>query len=346
MDGRTWTDPTRNKYRLRLGLALLDVGAVRYQQERYVRQARIANPGTVRIGQLDTIRIDSPDDLAPTLQRLVGLTEQSRRFTSGLPTTFRLSADYRIVNHIFAGLLWTQSLRPETSVGQRTVSSLALTPRVEFGYAEIALPIVLANRYRQLQLGAMLRMGSLLVGSDNLGGLFGLTTTTGADLYLGLGFTLNKKRIKDRDKDQVSNKLDKCPKLKGPWECQGCPDQDGDGVRDTEDACPTEAGPAGNKGCPVLEQLTAPADSLHLLPADSLHLLPTSPAPDSLASPTESLAPPTDSTTSPTGQPATVAPVPPASEPAPAPTAPPAQQPPAQQTPAQQPPVPTGGRKP
>ncbi|MBC6609665.1 thrombospondin type 3 repeat-containing protein [Hymenobacter sp. BT507] len=251
MDGRTWENATRNKYRLRLGLALTDIGAIRYNNAQYVRQARVANSQTLQLGQLDTIQIRNADDIAPTLDRLIGLSEQSQRFTTYLPTTLRLSADYRLLNHLYTGLQWTQSLLPDRTIGHRSISSLVLTPRLEFSRVEVAVPVLLTNRYRSLQLGAMVRLGPLLIGSDNLGGLLGQTAVTGADLYVGLGFALHKKRLKDRDKDGVSNKLDKCPKVKGTWALQGCPDQDGDGIADAADACPTEAGPNENKGCPL-----------------------------------------------------------------------------------------------
>ncbi|WP_143080065.1 DUF5723 family protein [Hymenobacter arizonensis] len=222
MDGKDWTDPSRNKYRMRVGLALTDVGAIRYGNDQYVRQARIANNGVVKINT-DDVDIDDVNDISPTFDRLIGLSEQTTRFTSYLPTTLRLTGDYRLVNHIFAGLMWTQNLLPANTIGQRSLSSLALTPRIEFARAEIATPIMLANNYRKLQLGAMVRLGPLIVGSDNLGGLMGLTTTTGADLYFGLSLAIQKKRHKDKDNDQVSNKLDKCPKVKGSWEYKGCP---------------------------------------------------------------------------------------------------------------------------
>jgi hypothetical protein len=223
MDGTTLLDDSRNKYRLRLGLALTDLGAVRYQSERHVRQAALANDRVVQLGQLDTISFTNLNTLTPTIERLVGLREQSSQFTSYLPATLRLTADYRLLNHLYAGLLWTQNLLPTRTVGSRSVSSLALTPRVEFSHLEVAVPVILANNYRKLQVGAMLRLGPVIVGSDNLSGLVGLTSTTGADVYFGMGLALHRPRRKDHDGDLVSNKYDKCPREKGTWASKGCP---------------------------------------------------------------------------------------------------------------------------
>ena len=56
----------------------------------------------------------------------------------------------------------------------------------------------------------------------------------------------------DTDGDGITDKSDKCPKVKGPKENNGCPwpDTDGDGVLDKDDRCPDVKGPASNRGCP------------------------------------------------------------------------------------------------
>ncbi len=89
------------------------------------------------------------------------------------------------------------------------------------------------------------------------------------------------KSLKDKDKDGVPDKLDKCPKTQpwqlpvndegcpkdsdldsipdymdscaskfGPRKFNGCPDKDNDGIIDVKDRCPDNAGPVENNGCP------------------------------------------------------------------------------------------------
>ena len=54
----------------------------------------------------------------------------------------------------------------------------------------------------------------------------------------------------DKDGDGVPDYQDKCPDVKGVAALQGCPDRDGDGVTDAEDKCPDVAGLAILQGCP------------------------------------------------------------------------------------------------
>ncbi len=54
----------------------------------------------------------------------------------------------------------------------------------------------------------------------------------------------------DKDGDGVPDYQDKCPDVKGVVALQGCPDKDGDGITDAEDKCPDVAGVAALQGCP------------------------------------------------------------------------------------------------
>ncbi len=74
-----------------------------------------------------------------------------------------------------------------------------------------------------------------------------------SDAYLqhSVGIVFNLGRKKDRDKDGISDRRDKCPDLFGVRANNGCPpDGDGDGVYDADDRCPDQSGSVALKGCP------------------------------------------------------------------------------------------------
>ena len=68
-----------------------------------------------------------------------------------------------------------------------------------------------------------------------------------AAIYIGIG-------DRDRDGDGIINRKDKCPKIPGLSEFNGCPDNDGDGIPDLEDKCPNEPGVKLNNGCPEKDE--------------------------------------------------------------------------------------------
>lgn len=277
MDSVQVGDPARNKYRLKVGLALTDVGAIQYNNPQYVRNSSVAGAGSLQWGSLDTIRYRNLAAVDNLMQRTLGLNSKTTTFDSFLPAALRMTADYRLREHVYLSTTWTQNILRQQVVGSRTISSLALTPRIEWKQAELAVPVIWNNGYRNFQVGAMLRLGPLVLGSDNLGSLFGASVINGYDVYASIGWGIGRKRIKDTDRDGVSDKVDKCPGEKGVWEFRGCADRDGDhvpdagdhcpevpglamfhgcpdtdedGIQDSEDQCPTEAGPPETQGCP------------------------------------------------------------------------------------------------
>ncbi len=54
----------------------------------------------------------------------------------------------------------------------------------------------------------------------------------------------------DKDNDGIADIDDSCPDVFGKGEFKGCPDTDGDGIPDKDDVCPTVAGKPELKGCP------------------------------------------------------------------------------------------------
>jgi OmpA-OmpF porin, OOP family len=55
---------------------------------------------------------------------------------------------------------------------------------------------------------------------------------------------------RDSDLDTIPDYADSCPYQFGPRKFNGCPDKDNDGIQDKDDKCPDKAGPAEFNGCP------------------------------------------------------------------------------------------------
>lgn len=114
------------------------------------------------------------------------------------------------------------------------------------------------NGHVQLPFGAGLNFRISKYAFINVQGEYRKATNDLRDnVQVGAGFVylLHKSDPKpveapDRDKDGVTDALDKCPDKAGPAAALGCPDADFDGIGDNEDECPYDAGPIDTKGCP------------------------------------------------------------------------------------------------
>ncbi|MDO1512042.1 DUF5723 family protein [Maribacter confluentis] len=244
-DGKTSVMKNKNKYKLKLGLSLTDIGAVKYKGG-LIDNYNINNT----ITQEDYDNIEDSEDL----QNLYTFVQSNADINAKLPTALHLNVDWNIKNHFYLNLNTDLTLRSSGENTMRTVNLVSLTPRFESKWFSFYVPIS-GYQYSGLQIGAGLRAGPLYLGSGSIISTFTRSEIKGADVYAGLKIPVYYGQPKDSDGDGIPNKEDGCPKKAGPIENNGCPwgDTDGDSVLDNEDQCPDEAGPVENNGCPWVD---------------------------------------------------------------------------------------------
>jgi len=112
--------------------------------------------------------------------------------------------------------------------------------------------------------------------TNKLGDYSSVTNTVSSSAYQSYGLNLGLRWFlhppKDKDKDGLPDKWDRCPTDSGLWKFQGCPDMDGDGIPDIDDSCPKVPGLAKFHGCPDTDGDGIP---------DNLDACPTQPGPAS-----------------------------------------------------------------
>ncbi len=244
-DGETKIVKDKNKYKLKLGLSLTDIGAVNYKNG-LIDSYNINNT----ITQEDYDNIEDSGDL----ENLYTFTESVEDIKGNLPTALHFNADWNIHNHFYLNLNTDFSLRSSGRNIIRTANVFSLTPRYETKWFSFYLPVS-SYQYSGLQIGAGMRAGPFYLGSGSLISTFTRSQIRGADVYAGVKIPVYYGRPKDSDGDGIPNKEDGCPKDFGPVENNGCPwgDTDGDSVLDNEDKCIDEAGPLENGGCPWID---------------------------------------------------------------------------------------------
>lgn len=263
MDGKTHEDKEKNKYILKIGASLIDFGKIKFDDE----WAGVYNINKATIGYCDTCNtlagnaqdydwyhdeFKSNVDFDTTYSTLFyGDPNKSRvgnEFSMTLPSAFSIQVDYNVYKKFYANATIIQAVKHGENQVVRA-NMLSFTPRYETDWFEVAVPVSYFNN-RDTRVGLAFRLGTLIVGSDKVGALFGLSDMGGMDIYAGLKFGLFNTRPNDKDHDKVSDKRDKCPDVAGLWKFEGCPDRDGDDVTDAQDACPDEKGVIALQGCP------------------------------------------------------------------------------------------------
>lgn len=182
-----------NKYKFRFGIALLDVGAIKYERDQQRSGGyELAIEGAERfyLDELEGVEIDSlkaffdghPTFFTPTAANGNG------DYKVGLPTTLRLDADYHFSGGFYLNLAGQISLsntekKPYTS---QYYSGFTVTPRFEGRAFGLYVPAGY-NGLTGFNAGVSLRMGPLFIGSGSaLTALLGESKQ--ADVHIGLRF--------------------------------------------------------------------------------------------------------------------------------------------------------------
>jgi outer membrane protein OmpA-like peptidoglycan-associated protein len=249
MDGREGLlRPDVDKYLLRVGISLLDLGKINYLKGFYSQDFT----ADVRNWDLSTVEINSVEALNDTLRNRFNFSDLKKEtFATRMPTALSIQIDYNVAERFYINFSPFIALRKGTSVVTKAhyFTTFSLTPRYDHKWFGAALPIQ-ADEFGRLRAGLALRLGPIWVGSNSFITNSLASKTYNTDAYFMLKIPVFRHIPRDSDKDAVSNKEDLCPKIPGIWAMKGCPDSDSDGITDDMDECPSLPGPAELKGCP------------------------------------------------------------------------------------------------
>ncbi len=255
------TDRFVNKYKVKFGLAVMDIGQIRYSKSSNVATGYTLNiPDGQRfpIGQFNNKSVkdfngifqDNPQFFTPDA---VG----SNSYKVSLPTNIQADLDYIIVGGLRSS--FAVNLAAQIRAGGNSGfdlyynNSYSLVPRYENPKFSLMVPLNY-NPLTHFNAGVAVRLGPLYFGSGSvLSALFG--NSKQADLHVGLhvGIPYKKKLKIDTDKDGIYDGADSCKYVAGLPRYNGCPipDSDGDGVNDELDSCVHVPGLARYGGCPI-----------------------------------------------------------------------------------------------
>lgn len=257
MDGETgiWARH-KNKYKMRIGASILDIGGMRFQKGGLSRNfsARSTNPFDLTVFQSAT-NLYEFDQVIDSLinnpgQDWIADQDTASTFYMRTPSAFSLQFDYHIWKGFYVNATSMINLiGKKTDTKVKVPNQFSITPSFDIAGIGLHLPISY-NKYSGLRAGIATRLGPLTVGITDYRTLLARGKVKGVEVFAGLRIPVLYGEVKDDDKDKVSNKMDECREVPGIWAFKGCPDSDGDGIPDSMDDCAQEPGLPEFKGCP------------------------------------------------------------------------------------------------
>lgn len=178
-------------YLYRIGLAVLDVGRIRFRENAasYAIDNRSSYWFDVNdmefqsVGQfLDTVSYQFYGDYTSAYR--------GNEVKVWLPSAISMQFDYHYLGPWYFNASFIYGFRLSESSIKRP-AQLSITPRYELGWFEASLPVTLYDWYLP-RIGLALRFYGLTVGTEKLGQFFGISNFTGMDLYFNLKIPLDK----------------------------------------------------------------------------------------------------------------------------------------------------------
>ena len=192
--GKRKLDPSKNKYEFKIGISILDIGGINYNNPYYVSNWEV-DLNNKQFNSTDVSMVKGLDDTFNRINKTVGLSDDKNlhNFTTGLPTALQINLDYHLKDKFYVNSLWVQGLRGNPSISMKVPSSLSITPRWEGKWIEVAMPFALLDNYNTFTFGLATRLGPLFFGTDNLGSFLNISHPKGTDLYVGLSIPIFNK---------------------------------------------------------------------------------------------------------------------------------------------------------
>ncbi len=184
-------------YKLKVGIALLDIGDVTYNNsnKNYIIDGTIP----VEMSLIDPEFIAATAEGSDALlnytidyaRKSGALKESSVKTTVSLPSSLQIQADYKVWKNIFVGMLWQQRVQLQGENTWLKNSSMVLVPRFEHKWFELSMPISSFHNYKEFGLGSFIRIHSLYFGTDNILSAFRISKYSGINLYMGISTNIN-----------------------------------------------------------------------------------------------------------------------------------------------------------
>lgn len=196
--------PPYVNYRYRLGISLLDIGAMRIQEN--TRSVAFQNlnlvwpdPDLADYPNLDALLLD----LRQNISSGEIISTQGQDFWLFLPMAASIQFDYNLGNNFFGYMFLVQDL-PLVRHRVARSSQLGIVPRYETRWFAVALPLTL-HQYQKPRLGFSVRLAFLTIGTEQPGGMFHVNDADGLDFYFSLAWGIKNCQFLKRSSNPCLN---------------------------------------------------------------------------------------------------------------------------------------------
>jgi hypothetical protein len=187
------TSKGANKYKLKVGVALLDLGSIKYEKDMQrsgIYDIDITGSERLSFNELDNFDFDKYNDFFKAKPQFFTAANSNAETTYkvSLPTTLRLDVDYHVKKGFYVSGAGSFSMIGKSAKPYNSAfySNFIVTPRIEGKILGVYLPVSY-NELTKFNAGISLRVGPLFFGSGSvISALVGESKQ--ADFHIGVRF--------------------------------------------------------------------------------------------------------------------------------------------------------------
>lgn len=185
-----------SRYTYSIAASITDIGAITYYAD--TGSGSYALQANNRV--IDSFDVQEGETIASFVNRLIEdslleRTDDSRKFRVGLPTAFRLQADYNVTSSLNIAVNIMLNLRGNTRNIYKTAYTNYFNITPTFGQRKLkfSIPFTFVG-YQTVVLGAIIQTGPFYIGTNSLFSTLLSKNLKNADAFMGLTFKLHKDR--------------------------------------------------------------------------------------------------------------------------------------------------------
>lgn len=179
-----------NKYKLKVGLSVVDLGVVNFERGTYG-----ANFDDVAVNwDLNTFEANGVPEFGQLMKDSFNMTEDREPYNIRLPTSLSLQADYNILMDLYVNFTAYIAFSPrDAPLKLHALNSWSVTPRWENKWYDVGLPLVF-DGYGNFGAGIAFRGGPLYLGSTNIWNYVLASQVKGLNFYGGIKIPIMRKK--------------------------------------------------------------------------------------------------------------------------------------------------------
>lgn len=180
----------RNKYKLKVGLALLDIGRINFKRDQNRSgnyELHITGHERLYLSEFENLELENYNAYFQSRpQYFTPAVDDISKQVFALPATLQLDVDYRLYRGFYASLAAQVPFTGTSVANNRYYSNFTLTPRYEGKFLGLYVPVNY-NSLTHFNAGVSLRLGPAFIGSGSvLSAVLGQSKQ--ADIHAGVHF--------------------------------------------------------------------------------------------------------------------------------------------------------------